>query len=204
MTQTLADADRQTSLPSDVFRDQDDPWYFPYDELLPSAVPETPANSPSGSRSMGDGRTSINPREVVKGPAEVTPTQQPTPPSSRSGNNGSSATTTTPVTTPSSPSTTPITRGAKKALGGVLPANVDPHVACEEIRRAALGRSAAEAKEMEKRRRMLLNHENGALDRETEWMQVNLRRWREMTMKRERRTKKRREKRRSRNLPGLR
>ncbi|KAK4249483.1 hypothetical protein C7999DRAFT_39461 [Corynascus novoguineensis] len=59
-------------------------------------------------------------------------------------------------------------------LGGVLPANVDPRVASEQIRREAWGRCKAEAAEMEQRRMMLLDHERGALEREARRLQVNL------------------------------
>lgn len=59
-------------------------------------------------------------------------------------------------------------------LGGVLPANVDPRVASEQIRREAWDRCKAEAAEMEQRRMMLLGHERGALERETQRLQVNL------------------------------
>ncbi|KAL2193721.1 hypothetical protein P885DRAFT_71928 [Corynascus similis CBS 632.67] len=59
-------------------------------------------------------------------------------------------------------------------LGGVLPANVDPRIASEQIKREAWGRCKAEAAEMEQRRMMLLDHERGALEREARRLQVNL------------------------------
>ncbi|KAK4156621.1 hypothetical protein C8A00DRAFT_30474 [Chaetomidium leptoderma] len=59
-------------------------------------------------------------------------------------------------------------------LGGVLPANVDPRVASEQIKREAWERCKAEAFEMSQRRMMLLNHEHGALEREAQRLQVNL------------------------------
>ncbi|KAL2129710.1 hypothetical protein VTI74DRAFT_7409 [Chaetomium olivicolor] len=64
-------------------------------------------------------------------------------------------------------------------LGGVLPANVDPRVASEQIRREAWERCRAEAHEMSQRRMMLLDHERGALDREAQRLQLNLGRMRE-------------------------
>ncbi|KAK3300721.1 uncharacterized protein B0H64DRAFT_381615 [Chaetomium fimeti] len=63
---------------------------------------------------------------------------------------------------------------AATTLGGVLPANVDPRVASEQICREARERSRAEALEMSQRRMMLLDHEQGALERETQRLQVNL------------------------------
>ncbi|KAL2161692.1 hypothetical protein VTH06DRAFT_8254 [Thermothelomyces fergusii] len=63
---------------------------------------------------------------------------------------------------------------ATTTLGGVLPANVDPRVASEQIRREVWHRCKAEAAEMEQRRMMLLGHERGALERETQRLQVNL------------------------------
>jgi len=56
----------------------------------------------------------------------------------------------------------------------VLPANVDPRVASEQIRREAWERCKAEAFEMSQRRMMLMDHEHGALERETQRLQVNL------------------------------
>lgn len=63
---------------------------------------------------------------------------------------------------------------ATTTLGGVLPANVDPRVASEQICREVRERSKAEALEMRQRRMMLLDHEQGALERETQRLQVNL------------------------------
>ncbi|KAK4132802.1 hypothetical protein BT67DRAFT_435339 [Trichocladium antarcticum] len=59
-------------------------------------------------------------------------------------------------------------------LGGVLPANVDPRVAAEQIKREAWLRCRAGTVEMSQRRLLLRNHEHGALDRETQRLQVNL------------------------------
>ncbi|KAK3902980.1 hypothetical protein C8A05DRAFT_33294 [Staphylotrichum tortipilum] len=61
-----------------------------------------------------------------------------------------------------------------KTLGGVLPANVDPRVASERIKREAWERCKAEAAEMLQRRMMLRDHEHGALEREAQRLQVNL------------------------------
>lgn len=63
---------------------------------------------------------------------------------------------------------------AATTLGGVLPANMDPRVASEQIRREAWERCKAEAFEMSQRRMMLQDHEHGALERETQRLQVNL------------------------------
>ncbi|KAH6619418.1 hypothetical protein B0J18DRAFT_481889 [Chaetomium sp. MPI-SDFR-AT-0129] len=64
-------------------------------------------------------------------------------------------------------------------FSGVLPSNVDPRVASEQIRREAWDRCKAEAHEMSQRRMMLLDHERGALDREAQLLQVNLGKMRE-------------------------
>ncbi|KAK4044371.1 hypothetical protein C8A01DRAFT_31426 [Parachaetomium inaequale] len=80
---------------------------------------------------------------------------------------------------------TSTTASTTTTLGGVLPANVDPRVAAEQIRREAWERCKAEALEMSQRRMMLLDHEHGALERETQRLQVNLGRMREVA-KRER------------------
>ncbi|KAK3309754.1 uncharacterized protein B0T15DRAFT_13548 [Chaetomium strumarium] len=97
----------------------------------------------------------------------------------------SSSTTPTPKT-PTTPTTLMMTMTTEnKALGGVLPANVDPRVASQEICRAARERSMAESHEMSERRRMLLDHEHGALEREMQRLQVNLGRMRELDKKRE-------------------
>ncbi|KAJ4297404.1 hypothetical protein N0V88_004325 [Collariella sp. IMI 366227] len=59
-------------------------------------------------------------------------------------------------------------------LGGILPANVDPRVASEQIRREAWERCRAEAHEMLQRRMQLVDHERGALEREAQRLQENL------------------------------
>lgn len=82
-------------------------------------------------------------------------------------------------------STTSSLTSTTTTLGGVLPANIDPRVAAEQIRREAWERCAAEAREMSQRRSMLLDHERGALERETQRLQVNLGLMRE-AVKRER------------------
>ena len=51
---------------------------------------------------------------------------------------------------------------------------MDPRVASEQIRREVWGRCKAEALEMSQRRMMLQDHEHGALERETQRLQVNL------------------------------
>jgi hypothetical protein len=63
---------------------------------------------------------------------------------------------------------------SSKTLGGVLPPGVDPRVAAEQIKQEAWQRSKAEAIEMSQRRLMLLDHERGALERETQRLQVNI------------------------------
>ncbi|KXX75690.1 hypothetical protein MMYC01_208301 [Madurella mycetomatis] len=59
-------------------------------------------------------------------------------------------------------------------LGGVLPPGIDPRTASEKIRREAWERCRAEVLEMSQRRLMLLDHERGALERETQKLQVNI------------------------------
>ncbi|KAK4236320.1 hypothetical protein C8A03DRAFT_35797 [Achaetomium macrosporum] len=93
---------------------------------------------------------------------------------------------TTATTTATRTGTTGITTEGNKALGGVLPANVDPRLAAEQIRRAAWERCRAETHEMSERRRMLLDHEDGALEREMQRLQVNLGRMREAARELER------------------
>ncbi|KAK4098785.1 hypothetical protein N658DRAFT_509230 [Parathielavia hyrcaniae] len=83
------------------------------------------------------------------------------------------ATTTATAVSNTSNSTTATT--GKTTLGGVLPADVDPRIACERIRRQAWERSSAQALEMAQRRTMLRRgHEHGALEREMERLRVNL------------------------------
>jgi len=70
-------------------------------------------------------------------------------------------------------------RSTNTTLGGVLPANVDPRLASERISREAWERCKAETWELSQRRMMLLDHEQGALERETQRLQVNMGRMRE-------------------------
>ncbi|SPQ18497.1 a6cdd0a2-9155-49dc-80a9-4257a0f8baa2 [Thermothielavioides terrestris] len=97
------------------------------------------------------------------------PPPLPTPPTP--------ATTTTTTTTTTTIATTTTT--TKTTLGGVLPANVDPRQAAEQIRREAWQRCRAEARAMSQRRMLLLGRERGALRRETQRLQANLDRMRE-------------------------
>ncbi|KAK3362347.1 hypothetical protein B0T25DRAFT_4338 [Lasiosphaeria hispida] len=57
---------------------------------------------------------------------------------------------------------------------GVLPLNLDPRVTSEQIKREAWRICKAEALEMSQRRIKLLEHEHGALERETQQLQVNI------------------------------
>ncbi|GAB1310722.1 hypothetical protein MFIFM68171_00932 [Madurella fahalii] len=59
-------------------------------------------------------------------------------------------------------------------LGGVLPHGIDPRAASERIRREAWERCRTEVMEMSQRRLMLLDHERGALERETQRLQANI------------------------------
>lgn len=59
-------------------------------------------------------------------------------------------------------------------LGGVLPPGIDPRAASEKIRREAWERCRTEVLEMSQRRLMLLDHERGALERETQKLQANI------------------------------
>ncbi len=72
-------------------------------------------------------------------------------------------------------------------LGGVLPANVDPRIAAERIRREAWERCRAEAQAMAQRRSLLRDHEQGALEREARKLQASLDRMREAAASRGRR-----------------
>ncbi|AEO70678.1 uncharacterized protein THITE_114649 [Thermothielavioides terrestris NRRL 8126] len=95
-------------------------------------------------------------------PPPPPPPPPPTPPAAR-------------ITTTIATTTTTI----KTTLGGVLPANVDPREAAEQIQREAWQRCRAEARAMSQRRMLLLGRERGALRRESQRLQANLGRMRE-------------------------
>ncbi|KAK4167114.1 hypothetical protein QBC43DRAFT_286032 [Cladorrhinum sp. PSN259] len=57
---------------------------------------------------------------------------------------------------------------------GIFPPNVDPKKASEKMQREAWEKAKMEALAMSQRRLMLLDHERGALDRETQKLQVNI------------------------------
>lgn len=109
---------------------------------------------------------------LSKRPAEASPKPRPRTLKRYRSDTGSVASLSTERTSNTS-------RSTNTTLGGVLPANVDPRVASEQIRREAWERCKAEAWEMSQRRMMLLDHEQGALERETRKLQVNIGRMRE-------------------------
>ncbi|KAK3393412.1 hypothetical protein B0H63DRAFT_458154 [Podospora didyma] len=64
-------------------------------------------------------------------------------------------------------------------MSTILPANQDPRVASEEIRKEAWRICKAEALEMSQRRMLLIEHEKGLLEQETQKLQVNIEKMRE-------------------------
>ncbi|KAK4456988.1 hypothetical protein QBC42DRAFT_301549 [Cladorrhinum samala] len=78
-------------------------------------------------------------------------------------------------------------RGSLKAKAtphiGIFPPNVDPKKASEKMQREAWEKAKTEALAMSQRRLMLLDHERGALDRETQKLQVNIGLMREQVAK---------------------
>ncbi|EAQ92954.1 predicted protein [Chaetomium globosum CBS 148.51] len=127
--------------------------------ILPTPLPQPADSSPK------------NPHPAPKRPAE-SPARPSRPRTlKRHRSDTPSIASIASISTPGSASTV---GSATTTLGGVLPANVDPRVASEQIRREAWERCKAEANEMLQRRMMLMDHEHGALERETQRLQVNL------------------------------
>ncbi|KAH6650403.1 hypothetical protein F5144DRAFT_556086 [Chaetomium tenue] len=124
--------------------------------ILPTPLPDTPLK---------------NPHPAPKRPAESSPRPSRPRTLKRHRSDTPSIASIASISTPGSASTV---GSATTTLGGVLPANVDPRVASEQIRREAWDRCKAEATEMSQRRMMLMDHEHGALERETQRLQVNL------------------------------
>ena len=128
--------------------------------------------------------TTRSPRPLSSSSTKRPPSPSATPNPSRPRTLKRHRTAPPPLTATSPPSRTSsssITGYNNTTLGGVLPANVDPRVAGEQIRREAWDRCRAEAWEMAQRRRQLLDHEQGALERETERLQASLGRMRMRT-----------------------
>ncbi|KAK3989889.1 hypothetical protein QBC44DRAFT_326275 [Cladorrhinum sp. PSN332] len=74
-----------------------------------------------------------------------------------------------------SPSPATSTSGAKTTPHiGIFPPNVDPKKASQKMQREAWEKAKNEAVVMSQRRLMLLDHERGALERETQKLQVNI------------------------------
>lgn len=130
---------------------------------LPTPLLQPGDNLPATTKNLPK-----NPNPPPKRPAESTPR----PPRPRTLKRHRSDTPS--IASIASISTTGSGGSATTTLGGVLPANVDPRVASEQIRREAWERCKAEAFEMSQRRMMLMDHEHGALERETQRLQVNL------------------------------
>ena len=127
----------------------------------PAPVEEAPAKPSKQKRKRDEPRTLSTTCLAKK-------SHTPNPP-------GSSRLTTPLTSIPASSISTPNTNiRSPTTLGGVLPANVDPRLASEQIKRQAWERCRAEAQEMSQRRLMLLDHEKGALEREVERLRVNL------------------------------
>lgn len=127
----------------------------------PAPVEEAPPK-PSKHKRKRDESQTLSTTRLAKKP------HTPNPPDS-------SRPTTPLISVPASSISTPSTNiRSPTTLGGVLPANVDPRLASEQIKRQAWERCRAEAQEMSQRRLMLLDHEKGALEREVEKLRVNL------------------------------
>ncbi|KAK4129060.1 hypothetical protein N657DRAFT_686464 [Parathielavia appendiculata] len=156
--------------------------------------PATTSPSPSAfSQLQNNPKHNVNrPTSSSKRPATPAagpePTRLRTFKRYRSDTPPSTTNNTAPSTTNSSTTNTTTTTTTKTTLGGVLPADVDPRVACERIRRQAWERCNAQALEMAQRRTMLRGHEHGALEREMERLRVNL----ELMKQREREADRRR------------
>ena len=122
--------------------------------------------------------TARPPRRLSSSSTKRPPTPSTTPNPSRPRTLKRHRTDPPPSTSHSRTSSTTTVYNSNTTLGGVLPANVDPRVAAERIRREAWDRCRAEASEMAQRRMLLLDHEQGALERETERLQASLGRMR--------------------------
>ncbi|KAK4224776.1 hypothetical protein QBC38DRAFT_484601 [Podospora fimiseda] len=119
-----------------------------------------PRHTTLASQSSQSSSTSSKPKNKAKGKAPVSkPAKKSDAPSPKAR-----------VTKRKSPSPTTTTTPHI----GIFPPNVDPKKASQKLQREAWEKAKVEAMAMSQRRLMLLDHERGALERETQKLQVNL------------------------------
>lgn len=185
---------RRTS--TDNWPDGADSYFFPpaftADQASPPA--EAPSASAPGQKRKADTKSATPSTKKSSKPAEPNNSKRKRAKPSPSANSSPrTAALTLATSTTASSSGSSIGAGtanastSKCALGGVLPANVDPRVAAEQIRRAAWQRCQAGAREMLQRRLLVVQgHEREALEREVRLLQANLGKMREAAAARRR------------------